>query len=424
MPKVKLTAAAVERLKPPKSGATDYFDSAYPGLALRVTANGVRSWTYFGRVHGKLKRATIGRYPDLTLAKARAKAGETADAMRAGADPTAEKRRERRESKGKDNFETIARDWLKRDQGGNRSKDEVKRIIEREALGIDKDGKSTGKGWGDRKITAVTRRDVIELLDGIVDRGAPVAARRTHSYLHRLFRWAAGRGIIEANPMANLPKPGAEVERDRVLSDAELKSVWHAADAMGWPFGDAVKLLVLTASRRDEISSLRWAEIDIGAATIRLDGARTKTGKPREIALSPLAVEIVKALPKIEGSEFAFTTTGETPISGWARAKATLDAKIADGWPKGAKPVQPWRLHDLRRTVATSLQHLGVKLEVIEAVLGHVSGSRRGIVGTYQRHSFAAEARAALIAWGDQVTKIVSERPAKVVPIRKRSRHG
>jgi integrase len=404
VPKLKMTVAALDRIKPPREGQVDYFDAAYPGLALRVTANGVRSWTYFGRVHGKLKRATIGRYPDLSLAKARVKAGETADAMRAGTDPTAAKRAARREPRDKDQFEIVAREWLMRDQKGNRSAAEVKRVIERDVL----------PALGRRKIQTITRRDIIDLVDGIVDRGAETMARRTHAYLHRLFRWAVGRDIIDVNPVADLPKPGAETARDRFLTDTELRELWKAASATDWPFGPALKLLILTGARRDEISALRWKELNIADAVIRLEGARTKNGQPHEIALSEPALEIAKALPKIGNSEFVFTTTGKTPISGWSRAKAAIDEQLE------AFPL--FRLHDLRRTVATGMQRLGVRLEAIEAVLGHVSGSRRGVVGVYQRHSFADEARAALIAWGDHVVKVVGGKPAKVVKLRPRAK--
>ena len=159
MPRMKFTTAAIDRLKPPREGQIDHFDTAFPALALRITASGVRSWTYFGRVHGKIKRATLGRYPDLSLLQARRKAGETADAMRQGVDPAQAKRAAR--NAVRDSFATVADEWLKRDQSKNRSHDEVKRVL-------DRDVKPT---WDGRLITDITRRDVIELIDGIVDRG-------------------------------------------------------------------------------------------------------------------------------------------------------------------------------------------------------------------------------------------------------------
>jgi integrase len=411
--KMKLTAAAVARAKAPSSGQTDYFDMAYPGLALRVTAKGVKSWTYHARVRGKLKRATLGRYPDLTLAEARKQAGETAEMMHRGDDPTEAKRKARRAASQpiRDTVAAVAAEWLKRDQAGNRSKDEVRRIFDRDVLPL----------WGELGIKDIGRREVIELIDGIVDRGAPTMARRIHAHLHRMFRWAVGRAVIEANPMADLPKPGGEKPRDRVLSDTEVAEVWRATDALGYPFGPLIKLLVLTGARRDEIGSLTWQEIDFDEAAIRLEGGRTKNGVPHVIPLSPTSLDVINAIPKVELGEgepgYVFTTTRRSAVSGWSRAKRQVDELVIDGRRRGAvgsgtdsecvEALAPWRLHDLRRTVATGLQRLGFRLEVIESVLGHVSGSRAGIVGVYQRHDFIDDKCAALAAWGLHVAECV-----------------
>lgn len=404
MPKMKFTAAAIERLKPPATGQTDYFDAAYPALAMRVTANGVRSWVYFGRVHGKIKRATLGRFPDLSLAKARQKAGETADAMRQGVDPAAAKRAAR--SAPKDHFEAVADEWLKRDQAANRSYGEVKRTIDRDVK----------PAWKGRPVSSIGRRDVLELIDKIADRGAETLARRVHAYLHRMFRWCVGRGIVEANPVADLPKPGAIVKRDRVLTDDELRKVWNAADTIGWPFGRAAQLLILTAARRDEITRLQWSEIE--GDRIELKGERTKNGEPHSIPLSPQARAIIDSAPRIADCPFVFSTTGTTPVSGWSKAKDLMDDKIAEA--AGGNRLDPWRLHDLRRTAATGMQRLGIGLQVVEAVLGHIAGSRAGVVGVYQRHTFDAEKRAALDAWALHVAGIVSGQPSNVIVMRSR----
>jgi integrase len=392
VPRKKLTAAVLDRLKAPAGGQVDYFDAAYPALALRVTSNGVRSWVYFGRVHGRLKRATLGRYPDLSLMQARRRAGETADAMRQGVDPAAAKRAARMAIK--DSFAAVADEWLKRDQGSNRSHDRVKRLIERNATSV----------WGVRAITSITRFDALELIDGIADRGTVSIARRLHSHLHRLFRWSVGRGIIATNPMTDLPKPGEAVSRDRVLSDAELADVWRAADAIGRPYGPAFQLLALTGCRLGEIGALRWSEIQ--SDRIELAGERTKNGQPHTVPLSGMAASIINGLPRVARSEYVFTTTGSVPLNGWSKAKKRM----------GGPP--DWHTHDLRRTVATGMQRLGIGQQVIEAVLNHV-GSRAGIVGVYQRHTYDAEKRAALEAWARHVDGIVSGKKANVTQIRR-----
>src|SRR5262249_55545194 len=250
--------------------------------------------------------------------------------------------------------------------------------------------------------------------------GALTAARRTEGGVEGVVRWGRGRGMGEVNPVSDLPKPGgAEVRRDRVLNDAELALVWRAAGDSEWPWDAIFRLLILTGARRQEIGALCWSEID--GNTVRLEGARTKNGQPREIPLSHLAVMLIGGLPRIAGSDFVFSTTGGgTPVRSYGRVKALLDERIAKLNHGRALPA--WRIHDLRRSVATGLQRLQARLETIEAILGHVSGSRGGIVGVYQRHSFADEARIALEAWARHVEQIISGAPAKVVTLGRRPR--
>jgi hypothetical protein len=230
-----------------------------------------------------------------------------------------------------------------------------------------------------------------------------------HAHLHRLFRWSVGRGIIATNPMADLPKPGAAVARDRVLIDPELATVWKAADKIGWPFGPAIRLLAYTAARREEVGALLWSEIHDNE--IRLPGERSKSGEPRIIPLSPPAVELIRGLPRT--GERVFSFNGSTAIGGWSQAKRAIDAAAAE---IDGRPLEPLRIHDLRRTTATGLQRLGVGLQAVAAILGHVSGSRAGIVGVYQRHQFESEKRAALDAWAREIDRIIRGDAAPVVP--------
>jgi integrase len=274
------------------------------------------------------------------------------------------------------------------------SHDEVKRVLEREVL----------PAWRHRRIGEITRREIFELIDGIAERGAVTAARRCHAYLHRLFRWSAGGRIIEMSPMAYLPKPGAEVKRKRVLSNEELRLVWAAAQQIGWPMGSAIQLLILTCARRDEIGALQWREVNKARNEIHLEGEeRTKNGEDHTIPLSEAALELLDAVPRVAGSPFVFTTTGNTPISGWSRAKENIDkimrAQLDD--------FKPWRIHDLRRTVATGMERLGIQQQVVEALLGHIAGSKAGVVGIYQRYAYEQEKRAALEKWAEYIASLV-----------------
>jgi integrase len=237
------------------------------------------------------------------------------------------------------------------------------------------------------------------VIDAIADRGTIIMARRVHGHLHRLFAWSVGRSIIDVNPLANVDRPGSETKRERVLTDGELVAIWNAAADAGYPYGDIFKLLILTGGRRDEIGRLRWSEIADGQ--IELTGLRTKNGQPHIIPLSTLARAVIEQLARIDGGDAVFTK-GKGPVNGWALIKSQLDA---------ASKVTDWRIHDLRRTAATGLQKLGLPVQVTEAVLGHVSGSRGSIVGVYQRHDYAAEKRAALEAWGAHVMALVEGGP-------------
>ena len=188
-----------------------------------------------------------------------------------------------------------------------------------------------------------------------------------------------------------------------MLLDAELALVWKAAVETEWPFGLCF-LLILTGARREEIGALRWHEIQ--GDRIELQGSRTKNNEAHTIPLSRQAAALIERLPRVADCEFVLSTTGKTPVSGWSRAKRLLDQAASNLNRNRALP--DWRMHDLRRTVATGLQRLGINLQVVEAVLSHVAGSRAGIVGVYQRHTFDAEKRAALDAWARHVEAIVS----------------
>lgn len=393
MPTRALTVAGVVRIKPPKRGQIDHFDAGFPGLALRVSYGGAKAWVFFSRLHGKLRRLSLGRFPAMGLHEAREAWRIAREAVSKGESPAFVR------PTTADTFAAIATEWLDRDQAKNRSAAEVRRAIEHDVM----------PKWADRPIDTISRRDVLELIDAVADRGAVTMARRLHSHLHRLFKWAVGRGIIEANPMADLPKPGEVVERDRVLANVELAAVSKAAEQTAWPFGPAVRLLALTLARREEISALRWSEIH--GDEIRIPGERSKTGTPRIIPLAPAAIELIGTLPRT--GDCVFTTNGTAAVSGWSKAKRALDAKAAE---IHGRPLAPWRIHDLRRTGATGLQRLGVALQVIESILGHVGGSRAGIVGVYQRHRFATEQRVALEAWSHEVERIVCGKGHAFVP--------
>ena len=394
MPKhTTITKAAADRFKA-KSGRIDHFDSSYPGLALRVSDTGRKAWTYFYRVkNGRVtqRRMTLGVYPSMSVEQAHHAWREAYDLVQTGRDPMAVSEL----SLPPMSFEGVFEEWLKRDQAGNRSAGRIERRLRVNVL----------PAWEHRLITDIDRRACLAVIDEIADRGKVILARRVFSHLHRMFVWCVGRGIIEVNPLQHAEKPGTETRRERVLDDREIVKLWSASETLRPYYRDAFRLLLLTGARKQEISELRWDEIKDGA--IHLAGERTKTDKPHLIPLSSAARRITDQIEH-HGDHVFRTDTGR-PSTNWARTKKMLDE---------VSGVTDWIIHDLRRTVATGLQQLGVPLPVTEEILGHVSGTRSGVVGIYQKYNYEPEKRSALEAWGAHVTALVEGRaPGKVLPM-------
>jgi integrase len=217
--------------------------------------------------------------------------------------------------------------------------------------------------------------------------------------------------LIEVSPCAGIRAPAAETSRDRVLSDDELKAVWRAAEALETPYNGFIKVLILTGARRSEVAEMMWREIDFDARLWRLPAARAKNATEHQIPLSNSAIDVLRALPRIAGSDLVFTLSGRVPIRGFHIVKTRVD----DLMP--ACP--PWTLHDLRRTFASGCARLGIAVHVVEAALNHKSGSIRGIAAIYNRYSYDVEKCAAMTAWARHVQVIVSgEAAANIILLR------
>jgi integrase len=234
----------------------------------------------------------------------------------------------------------------------------------------------------------------------MIDRGAAVGANRVFAQLRKMSGWALSRGLIERSPCEGIDKPSSETKRDRVLDDRELALVWRGCEAIGFPFGPLTHLLILTGQRRGEVAGMAYSELDLEGAIWTLPAARVKNKRQHAVSLSPQALALLRNMPRIVGSDFVFSTTGNTAPSGFSNAKEHLDATLLKLNPQ---PLAPWTLHDLRRSVASGMARLGVQLHVIERVLNHVSGTFGGIVSVYQKHSYADEMRAALDLWAAHI---------------------
>ena len=249
---------------------------------------------------------------------------------------------------------------------------------------------------------SLDRRSLVELGE-IASENGEATANLSRAYLSALFSWAIGKGIADVNPVIGVHKEGETVSRDRVLSDPELRDLWSVAGASD--YGRIVRLLTLTAQRREEVGGMRWSEIDLAKAIWTIPPERTKNGRQHQVPLSDMAVSLLRGIEKRADRDNVFGS-GEGGFSGWSKSKAMLDKRIADSrrkWDPNGK-VLPWRLHDIRRTVATGMANLGVMPHVVEAVLNHVSGSKAGVAGIYNRAAYSAEKRDALSKWAETVT--------------------
>jgi integrase len=396
MPKhTSITDAAAKRLTA-NGDREDHFDSSHPGLALRVSKSGVKSWVFFYRLvngHVVQRRMTLGNYPAMSVAEAHEAWRKARDLVAAGRDPQAVAD----DALPIKSFVSVFEEWMKLDMAGKKSASVIEKRLRTYVM----------PAWEGRLIIDIDRRAAMAVIDGIRVSGKVVLANRIHAHLHRLFVWCVGRGIIETNPLLHAEKT-QEMERERVLSDDEIKKLWVASVKLQPAYRDAFRVLLLTGARKQEISELRWDEIEGDEA--HLSGKRTKTGKDHIIPLTSLVREIINAIAKGEGG-YVFAPSGFGFISNWDRSKKKLDAKSG---------VTGWVIHDLRRTLATGLQRLGVGITVTEAVLGHTGGTRGGIVKVYQKYNYLPEKRAALEAWGAHVMALVhGDKRGEVVPLRR-----
>jgi integrase len=401
---MKLTQRRIDLLQCP-AGKKDalVFDGDQKGLGVRVTASGAKNYLAQYARAGAKRRVPLGSCDAISLAAAREATKAILGDVAKGRDPAAERKeaelKARREAL---TLDSLIEQWAALHLSGKRTNysasavSALRRVFARrlEAPAADLD-----------------RAAAVRALDDLAKNGKVQMAASTARYGSALFGWAVKRGSVALNPFEGVPIAPL-TRRDRVLSDEEIRLIWDATEEPG-TFNAIVRALLLTGQRREEVTGLTWAEIDEALSGWTLPGARTKNGKPHFIPLSEQMRVLLRAQPRFDADDLVFP--GERGVfSGWSKSKDRLDQRCG---------ISGWTLHDLRRTAATGLQKLGVRLEVTEAILNHVSGSRAGIVGVYQRHHWADEKRTGLAAWGAHVAAIVEGREAEgnVTPIRARA---
>ena len=374
-----LTDKTLDALKPqPKR--YEVHDLHCPGLSVRVTPEGKKSFTIKYRYGLHQKRMTIGVYPRLTLADARKRAQEALRHVDDGSDPA--KRRRQADLR----VDAIVAEFIMRyAKPRNRKWMESERILLREFVAV----------FGRKDIREVTRADVLEIMDNALERGASYQANRILSNVRKLYNWCIERGIVEKSPIVGLKAPTKEVSRERVLSDDELTALLRACRNDTYPFRQYVPLLLATATRRAELADMRWSEIEGDRWVIPAE--RAKNGKAHVIPLSTFAQGIIADIPRFLDCNFVFTTTRRTPISGFSKMVLRLSER---------SETSGWRLHDLRRTAASGLARLRIPPYVIEKVLNHISGTISGVALVYNRHGYDDEKAEALEKWGARLAEL------------------
>jgi integrase len=426
MPTQKLTAKAIENAKPPMSGRLELWDSVIStdtslsgSFGLRITANGAKSWVAMYRLDGKLKRETIGGYPAYTLLQAREQARASLEMAGRGIDPVASRQAEKRKVAAIKTVREAVEVFIQRyAKQKNRSWKEVERVFNFYII----------PKMGDRPLPSVTPADIHDVLDALMDADHPYMANRVFAHTRKFFNWCAERHWISEPPTKHISRPGEEEARDRVLLNEEIERLWRGCDGLGWPFGPYIKLLLVTGQRRNEVAGMKWEHIDLGNKLWTLPKEETKAKRQHEVPLSPMAMELLETVP--HNGKYVFSTTGKTPISGFSKAKERCDKAMARtqleamGKKKWTDKefeknlIPAWRLHDIRRTVASGMAEIGIAPHVIEKVLNHSTGQISGVAAVYNRHTYLREKTEALNAWANALESIVRPSDNNVIDIR------
>ena len=383
---VKLTINTVNAVKP---GPQDIIvrDDEVTGFFLKVTPTGKKTFFLYYRTLDHVQRKPkLGEFPVMKPEQARSLAKEMLNTVRLGGDPSAA-RKARRANRGDDTVARFFDDYLKA-KSKLRSVGEIERLFVRDILPV----------LGKRRPEEVTRGDVTRLLDGIEARSRSVALS-VRRQLSAFYTWALPRLPDSAiNPVKSAAKVAPLPSRERFLSEAEVVRLLKVLEGQREPWRSALRLLLLTGQRKNEVLEADWSEFDLAQRMWTIPTARAKNGKEHLVPLSPAVLKILEELGPSNGLLYP---KGTGPAG---RAAKRIREAMGDDTPR-------WRWHDIRRTVGTGMQRLGVRLEVTEAILNHVSGSRAGIVGVYQLHDWASEKRQALDAWGAEVGRLVENAP-------------
>jgi integrase len=417
LPTIALTDRFCSTTRPLKE-RVDYFDVTVPGLALRITRDGHRSWSFIftSPRDGKRARATIGTYPATSLAAARGKALEARGHVQAGNDPRIVLAGQA--TAGMTVAGLVEAYLADPEKAALRSKAEIERRLWKNVVPI----------IGAVKLGELRRRDVRNVTDAILRRGRKVEATRVFEDVRAIVRWAVEHEYLDANPLDGMAKPAEATSRDRVLTDDEIRTLW-----IGLPEAlprsvecqRIIKLCLVTAQRVGEVAGMVPAELDLKAREWRLPAERVKNNSAHVVPLSELAIEVIREAMADAGKGAPLFPAGKGSLPPAAVARTILRAnETGKERPLGRFGIAQWSAHDLRRTALTGMARLGVAPIVLGHVANHRTTTRAGVtLAVYSQYSYGTEKRAALDLWADRLTAIVGGGTgADVVPMRRPQR--
>ncbi len=400
---MKLNQRIVDALELPEGKRSKiYWDSECTGLGARIQGN-ARKWIVRFRVKGnpKQRQVNLGPLAGISLKKARELAAEYTTSAKRGTDRAAVETAEAQEAHRIQQLSAERRLDALVEQYLSHAELELRPSTLRE---LRRYLRVHWKPLHGEVADELEKRDLVLRLEAIAVNSGPVAANRARSYLSMALAWGIKRGILDSNPLIGIAPIRAEVTRERVLTSDEVVKLWTETKREG-DFAKIVRLLILTAQRREEVASMRWSELDLDRRLWEIPSARTKNRRPHQVPLSEQVVIILGTIEKRDGRDLIFGT-GRGGFSGWGQSKDRSDCRSG---------LTNWRIHDLRRTAVTGMAELGIQPHVIEAVVNHISGHKGGVAGIYNRATYADEKRIALQRWADHVSRLVGEKADSTV---------
>ncbi len=400
---MRFTDRTIAALKP-KAERHEVWEGGRVGFGVRVSPKGRKSWIYMYRFGGKARRMGLGTYPAISLASAHVKHAKAKELLEKGTDPGAQQVEQKRAELAAETVADLIEEYLEKwARPRKRSAHEDERSLHKEVLPI----------WGKRKAKEITRRDVITLLDGIVERGSPIQANRTLAVIRKMFNFAISRDIVDATPVAMVRAPAKENQRDRVLSADEIRTLWKGLDTAPMSAGTklVLKLELATAQRKGEVVGATVSEFDLEESVWTIPAERSRNGQAHRVPLSPLALTLIEEARALTGeSPWLFPSPGGNgPIT-----PHSINRALYRSMPE--IDVENMTPHDLRRTAASFMTSLGISRLTVGKILNH---AETGVTAVYDRHSYDAEKRHALDAWAAHLEGILSGKAKadNVVPL-------